>query len=133
MLIRPFHADRDIKHINEFFRKRETSSILSSDLPQHGLIAFEAGAPIAAGFLRLVEGNLAMLDSYVTDPSVDPVLRDSALDRLTTKLVKIAKANNIKLLMAFSSDINTLHRTQRHGFTTLPHVFTMLSFSGENT
>ncbi len=128
MLIREF-KDTDLKHINDFFVKRETKAIELGVLPQHGLIAFEAGIPIAAGFLRCVEGQMAMLDSYITDPLADAALRDIALGRLTAKLIKLAKANNINKLMAFSVDKNTLLRACNHGFSVFPHVFTMLNLT----
>lgn len=116
-----FSSQKHITFVTEWRKHRDMHEI-KEVLPEHGLIAFEGGHAIAVGFLRGVEGGYAMLDGYVTNPKISPELRDRALDRLTTKLIKIAKYAKVKKLLAFTLDNHTLSRALRHNFVQLPLV-----------
>jgi hypothetical protein len=95
----------------------------SQNMPQFGLVCEFNGEAVAAGFLRAVEGNYAMFDSYVTNPEQEDLIRHNALDRITQKLIKIAKHNKVDKLLMFSADYNTLMRAVSHGFSIFPHAF----------
>lgn len=90
-------------------------------LPESGIMVYSADTPIAAGFLRKVEDNSAILDSLITNKDIDAVVRDKALDMLVTELLKVAKGLGITNIIAFSSDPHTLMRAKRFGFAELPH------------
>ncbi len=112
----------DPKHIADWLRARELSAEGSINLPELGLIAYKTGCPIAAGFLRRVEGGYAILDSLVTNPMVLPALRDKTLDLLVKDLISLAKENGIKGLIATTVDCHVIERALKHGFIKLPHV-----------
>ena len=88
------------------------------NLPVLGLIALEDNKPIALGFLRRVEGNYGMLDSYITNPLESKELRHEALDGITSKLIILAKDLKIEQLFNFTADKGILSRAERHGFKT---------------
>ncbi len=97
-----------------------------ANLPKNGLVAYMGDTPVAAGFLRLVEGDSAILDSLITNATLEPMIRDKALNLLVSDLLKMAKSLGITKIIAFSSDKNTLVRAWRFGFTQQEyHVITL--------
>lgn len=95
-----------------------------NELPDFGLVALdEDDTIICAGFLRRLENttHTVLLDSLITDPLKPYNLRDTAQDRLVSKLIKIASSNNIRTILAFTMIKSTLLRSQRHGFVQLSH------------
>lgn len=92
------------------------------NLPAYGLMVYDHDLPVAAGFLKIVEGGKsAILDSLITNGDLPAEQRDLALDLLVENILKDAKALGIKQILAFSSDRNTLVRAQRFGFAQLEH------------
>lgn len=89
-------------------------------MPELGWVASDLEAPIAMAFLRRVEGNYAILDGLVTDPTAPGPLRSKAIDLVVKKVFDIAKELEIKGLMAHTRDINTLYRSQKFGFVRSP-------------
>lgn len=75
--------------------------------------------PIAFGFLRMCEGDYALFDGIITNPHMNGEIRDKALDLLTKTLLMNAKSLNIKCIIGWSIDINTLKRAEKHGFSYL--------------
>ena len=104
---------------------------ISIELPQIGYIVEKDSYAVASGFLRVIEGNVAMLDSLVTHADCTPVDRDTAIDMVVQALISKAKELNIKQIIAFSRDKNTLERSLRHGFVRQDHAFIALDLSGE--
>jgi len=127
MRIIPFNLDCK-SHIQAWVNKRELKIDLNT-LPKFGLIALDKGTPMAAGFIREVEGGFGMIDSFITDPEASSALRDEALNRITAKLIKIAKYNKVNQLIAYTVDKNTLVRSLSHGFVQLDHSVMALDLS----
>jgi hypothetical protein len=127
MRLVPFNLEY-MKHIQGWITIRELQIDLNT-LPRFGLIALDRGTPIAAGFIREVEGGYGMIDSFITDPKASKELRNEALDRITEKLIKIAKHNKVNQLIAYSLDKNTLMRGISHGFVQLDHSVIALDLS----
>lgn len=102
-----------------------------SKLPKLGIIIGCKSTPIAAGFLRAIEGDgkTAILDSLITHKDSDSRVRDYILNMLVQKLIELAKDHGITNILAFSTDKNTLLRAQRFGFVELPHQVISLSLS----
>lgn len=119
MIVRPYTLN-DLPKIAEMLRYRNLDIALTNDLPRFGLIAVEGNNPIAFGAIREVEGDRGMLDSYITHPEATHANRDYALDRITAKLIKIARLQGLKQLIAFSIRSVVVSRAERHGFTTFP-------------
>lgn len=121
--------------MKELLMSRDMSLNLMDDLPKLGYIAIEASdsgktIPIAAGFLRLCEGNSVMLDSLITNAKIDSNDRHTILDKLVKRLIKKAKSCGFKQIVAFTKDNNTLVRAETHGFQLLPHSVIVLDLSG---
>lgn len=128
MIVRPYVHERDMMLAVKALKSRDMDVRLSCDLPKHGLIALENDEVVAMGFIRRVEGDYAILDSYITNACMASELRDRALDVITRKLIKMAEANNIKKLIAFSQEPNIITRSMKHGMSKMPYEFTLISF-----
>jgi len=97
-------------------------------LPKTGFIVrSHDGKPIAAGFLRLVEGGTAQLDTLITNPSMTSQERNDGLDLLVQTLIITAKSMNIIGLMCTSTVQSILMRSQKYGFTPLKTTVIVLS------
>lgn len=115
--------DRRVDNWNllQVLKKRDMRLSHMEDLPEVGYVVYEEDLFIAAGFLRKCEGGYGLIDSYITDPKMPPKLRDQALDLITKKLVYVSKKLNMRHIVGFSLDANTISRSQRHGFALTEH------------
>jgi hypothetical protein len=85
-------------------------------LPNVGYITVDDTLPIAMGFLRMIEGNAGMIDALISNPESNPTLRNQAIDLVVTQLITKAKELKLSGLISFSSDENTLIRSEKFGF-----------------
>lgn len=99
----------------------------ADDLPEMGVVVFERGTPLAAGFLRRCEGGIAIFDGLVTDPGAESTQRNVALDLVVSQLIKTAKELKLKGIIGWSRDNLVLLRSYRHGFKELPETVITLS------
>lgn len=108
---------------------RDLPTNLVSDLPKNGFIALdEDGTPIAAGFLRGMEGPYGMLDSYISNPKHSRKDRHNALDEITKRLIALAEELGLNKLIAFSKDDGIISRALSNGFVNLKgHQLQILS------
>ncbi len=106
-------------------------SFSPNDLPENGSVVYGDDGPVAAGFIRLVEGNYAWIDSCVTNPASEPSLRDKAMNLLALALISRAKKLGISHILAFSLDENTLVRSQSFGFERLPYAVISLDLGSK--
>jgi hypothetical protein len=102
-----------------------------SQLPDFGIVLGipMTTTPVAAGFLRKVEGSkkTVILDSLITNKHIDADIRDKALQDLVHRLITWAIEHGISNILAFSTDENTLMRAKRFGFVELPHQLISLT------
>lgn len=89
--------------------------------PKIGFIATRDRNPVAAGFLRKVEGGVCLIDSLISNPFESSIDRHNAIDAIVDALIDAAKINNSDKILAYSLDTGTLERASRHGFVKLPH------------
>lgn len=122
MYSQKFSRVAHLEHIYGWLKARNAFVPEPSDMPEHGFVAYDEGQPVAAGFLRRVEGNYALVDSLVTNPDAPGVVRNQAIDMVVKHLLFKAKRLGLKHLIAFSVDTNTLMRSERHGFVRIPHA-----------
>lgn len=120
----------DIKFVKSWLKLRDMDESLAEDLPQIGYMAFVGDLPVAAGFLRQVEGNAAQIDSVITDPKADPKIRNEAIDAIVERLIDFARKDGVKMILSFSIDAHTLERSKKHGFKQLPHTVITLDLQG---
>lgn len=113
--------------IIDWLRARKLDTKLADELPVNGFIAkTEKKDAVCAGFLRMVEGGYAMLDSLITNPTQPPEVRDEAIDAVVKRLISAAEDWNITRILANTTDAHTLERSKRHGFTALPNTMIVL-------
>lgn len=106
----------------EWLELRGLSFDLAKDLPQIGYVAFKETQPIAMAFLRICEGDMAMIDGLISNPVASSADRHVALDEVISELIKEAKTLGIKSLLAYSIDEGTIKRACRQGFETKPNI-----------
>ena len=122
MLIVPYNPDLHRDSLVAILMRREMDSTMVSNLPAFGLIAIEDNAVIGCGFLRKVEGNFAMLDSFMTDPTALSWVRCHALDMLAKKLISIARENNHRKLICLTVEKSIQERAETYGFLNASHL-----------
>lgn len=127
MILTTYDPDTDVYPIQQILLKRDMDIALAYDLPNMGYVVRQGNALIAVGFIRLIEGNHGMADSYITDPDIDPTSRNEALHQITKSLLEWAKAQGLRSVMAFSKDPNTIKRAETHGLISLEdHKFQLI-------
>jgi len=77
-------------------------------------------APIAAGFLRRVEGNYAQIDTLVSNPYFGSVIRHDGIKLVVDQLFEDAKALDVQTIIAFTGDEGILQRSKLLGFQVIP-------------
>lgn len=104
------------KFVRTWLKARNLSEDLCENHPAIGLIAIHNEVPIAVGFLRQVEGGFGMFDGLCTNPKMESLVRNKAIDMLVDELIHVAKSFEMKAIIAWSVDMGTLIRAERHGF-----------------
>jgi len=104
----------------DMLKERSMAQQLVDDLPKHGVVIYKSGTPVGALFLRLVEGNYGILDSFITNPKSDAKDRSEAIEKGFEQLLELSKNLNIKRLLTFSEEDSLVRRAKHVGFTFLP-------------
>lgn len=93
------------------------SEINMKTLPKLGYIALLNGKqPVAAGFLRRVEGGYAQLDGLTSNPYFGSQIRHEGIKLVVDHLIDAAKQLKINGIMAFTADKGVLDRAAGLGF-----------------
>lgn len=120
MTSKPFDMIEHLEPMCRWLYQRGSFVPSRSDIPSLGMVINDDSSMIAMGFLRSVEGEMAIWDGMVTNPERSSEDRDLALDLLMSRLLEIAKVSGIKRIFAFTDDSNTLARAIKHGFYEAP-------------
>lgn len=96
-------------------------------LPKIGYIAMLNDQPIAAGFLRRVEGGYGQFDTFATNPYFGSIVRNQGLELVVDALLDDAKRLKLQGLLAFTKDHGILKRAQEKGFHLLPDSLLVLN------
>lgn len=107
---------KHIKIMQEWLDQRGIHLPDHEQLPDFGLVAYDGETPVAMGFLRLAEGNYAILDGLITNPTSSPLTRDASLDELVVAITRESDRRGIAKLVAWTRDENTKVRSDKHGF-----------------
>ena len=109
---------KHIKVLNEM-RKAYNLQEIGNDLPKIGFIAFSNSEYqyVAIGFLRMVEGNLAQMDGFITNPELSGDIRNEGINLIVKSLIEKAKSLKLKAIYAFTVDESILMRAEDTGFT----------------
>lgn len=97
------------------------SEVTMKTLPKIGYIALMGGHPIAAGFLRRVEGGYGQLDTLTSNPHFGSLVRHEGIKLVVDTLIQDAKDLRLQGLIAFTVDKGILSRAEDCGFHTLKH------------
>jgi hypothetical protein len=97
-------------------------SITPETTPAIGFMVFEDKVPVAAGFLRRVEGGYAQFDGFTSNAQMPSHKRHDALEYITTCLLNTAESLNVKSVFAFTEHDVIVQRAIRHGFHRVPHL-----------
>lgn len=117
-----YDEDRDLSHINKWLKERARPEVDPYDVPDVGFVANYKNRPIAAGFLRQIEGQNAVFDSLVSNPGATAEFRHIGLDLIFEAIIASARKRDIHQILGFSIDEGTLKRALRHNFVKLPHT-----------
>lgn len=115
MQIRFINKKKDIEKINQWLPFK----VEASELPGHTFCAIVKDEIIAIAGFRLMEGEICFIDSMATDQSVEGVIRNEALDKLTKTMLKMAKDLGFKKIFATTKEECIVKRAEKHGFRVL--------------
>lgn len=103
------------------------SIINMKSLPKIGYIALLHNQPIAAGFLRRVEGNYAQIDTLVSNPYFGGIIRHEGIKKVVDSLIEDAKDLKLNGIIAFTADEGVLSRAKTLGFQVVDQTLISLS------
>ncbi len=96
---------------------QDIENVSMKSLPKIGYIALLNNQPIAAGFLRKVEGNIvAQLDGLTSNPYFGSNIRHNGITLIVNRLIEDAKDLNLKGIIAFTQDNSIINRAKSIGF-----------------
>ncbi len=111
-------------HMSQDYKALDT--VLPETLPAIGFIAYDMATPIAAGFLRRVEGGYAQIDTLVSNGSLSSQMRHEGITAIVSALVSVAKSLELRGIVSFTEDKGTLMRAESIGFHARPHCVLVL-------
>lgn len=119
-----------VKHLpvlNEWRKGHALNECKIEDLPAIGFISYHNDSPVAAAWLRHVEGGFAQIDNLIADPNKYPgKARSACIDALVVKIIDHAKKIGVSAIISNTIDKTILKRAQKHGFRILPHFLMAL-------
>lgn len=127
MIVHDYKPEIHQRIVKNWLSLRDLSVGWAEELPEIGFVV-EGEAPIAIGFLRRMEGPFAIVDGYITNPTMGKYDRNHALTLLTNTIIEKAKELKIKRLLGFSSDNSILLRSLKHGFVVRDDTYFVLDF-----
>lgn len=87
------------------------------DVPQLGYIVMQQeDVLVCAGFLRMLEGGYAMIDTMVTNAELSSEIRHKGLSILVDRLIADAILLELKGIISLTSDTGVINRALTLGF-----------------
>jgi hypothetical protein len=131
MIIQKFKIPRHMADLWSMLVRREAYLPQKEEMPAIGYIAFEDTVPVAACFLRKVEGGYGQLDGLTSNPHCSKENRHKALDLVVQRCIKAAEDCGIKHIISFTLDSSTTSRAEANGFVKQPHTVIALSIKAK--
>lgn len=91
-------------------------TVTMKTLPKIGYIALMNNQPIAAGFLRKVEGGYAQMDTLVSSPYFGSKIRNIGINKVVDCLLEEAKDLKLTGILAFTGEQSIIDRAKERGF-----------------
>lgn len=112
------HILHDLLKSNDYLH---ISTVNMKTLPKIGYIALLGNHPIAAGFLRRVEGGYAQLDTLTTSKHFGSQVRNQGINKVVDALLLDAKDLRLHGVIAFTEEKSIRDRAEVLGFKVLPN------------
>ena len=96
-------------------------TVTMKTLPKIGYMALLNNQPIAAGFLRRVEGGYAQMDTLVSNPYFGSQIRNMGISKVVDCLMNDAKELRLTGILAFTIEQSIIDRAKDKGFTSFDH------------
>jgi len=112
-------ALHDILDSNQYLNM---SDVNMKTLPKIGYIALRNNYPVAAGFLRRVEGGYAQLDTLTSNALFGSQIRHEGILKVVDALLDEAKVLKLRGIIAFTHDKGILKRAESLGFKEFSHT-----------
>lgn len=103
------------------------AAITMKTLPKIGYLAMVNGYPVACGFLRRVEGNLAQLDGLTSNANFGSQVRHEGIKSVVDALIADAKRLKLDGIIATTADKGTFDRAMTLGFKSVPQAVIALN------
>lgn len=129
-----FNLFQHYELINSWLRDYNKTPQPLSSFPAIGYVAYNEDHPIAAGFLRRVEGGYAQIDGVIANRNVQkdrPKDRTTGIDLVIEQLLTRAKELKIDHVIAFTGDKIVLERSFTHGFVPLEQTMVAVNLSAD--
>lgn len=104
----------------------QNAEISDIGLPQLGFIAYIDAKPLAGGFLRMIEGGYAMIDTLVSDAQASSQQRHEGMTTVVAALIQTSKDLKLKGILCHTRDEGVLKRAASLGFKVLPQTIIAL-------
>lgn len=121
-----FDLNSHLPIINKWRLAYDLQPIMESSTPKLGYITYKEGKPLAAVFIRLVEGGYGQMDGLIRDKSLSKEEASVALDLCVNKAIESAKEAGISGLMAYTRDRTTMERSFKHGWVKLDQAIIVM-------
>ncbi len=95
-------------------------------LPALGFLITDSATPVAAGFLRMVEGGYAQIDTLVTNGGLSSQMRHEGVSLVVEQLITAAKELKLKGIYAHTKDEGIMRRAADLGFRHVPEIIIAL-------
>jgi hypothetical protein len=90
--------------------------ISMKNLPKIGYIALLGAQPIACGFLRMVEGGFAQIDTLASNAHYGSQIRHEGVKQVVDSLVNESKRLKLRGIISLTKDVSTIGRAKALGF-----------------
>jgi hypothetical protein len=107
----------------------DVSLISMKTLPKIGYVALLNNRPVAAGFLRRVEGGYGQIDTLTSNKYLGSIVRHQGISKVVDSLLEDAKILKLHGIISYIQHPDVLKRAQDVGFTLLPHRVISLSLT----
>jgi hypothetical protein len=103
------------------------STVNMKTLPKIGYMVLLRNYPVAAGFLRRVEGGYAQMDGLTSNPMFGSLIRHEAINLVVNSLISDAKDLKLQGILAFTGDKSVIKRSEDIGFRVIEQTLIVLS------